>query len=35
MKRSLKKLIVIFMLFLYIISLVDGIVLDNFVSKNL
>ena len=35
MKRSLKKLIAIFMLFLHIISLADGIVPDNSASKNL
>ena len=35
MKRSLKKLIAIFMLFLHIISLADGIVPDNAASRNL
>ena len=35
MKRSLKKLIATFMLFLHIISLADGIVPDNAASKNL
>ena len=35
MKRSLKKLIATFMLFLHIISLADGIVPDNAASRNL
>ncbi|CAM2394513.1 hemagglutinin repeat-containing protein [Fusobacterium watanabei] len=35
MKGSLKRLIAIFMLFLHIVSLADGIVPDNGVSKNL
>ncbi|WP_338962495.1 hemagglutinin repeat-containing protein [Fusobacterium nucleatum] len=35
MKESLKRLIAIFMLFLHIVSLADGIVPDNGVSKNL
>ena len=35
MKGSLKRLIAIFMLFLHIVSLSDGIVPDNGVSKNL
>ena len=35
MKRSLKKLIAIFMLFLHIVSLADGIVPDNAASRNL
>ena len=35
MKRSLKKLIAIFMLFLHIISLADGIVPDSAASRNL
>ncbi|WP_338940942.1 hemagglutinin repeat-containing protein [Fusobacterium nucleatum] len=35
MKRNLKKLIATFMLFLHIVSLADGIVPDNGVSKNL
>ena len=35
MKGSLKRLIAIFMLFLHIVSLADGIVPDNGASKNL
>ena len=35
MKESLKRLIAIFMLFLHIVSLADGIVPDNGASKNL
>ena len=35
MKRSLKKLIATFMLFLHIVSLADGIVPDNAASRNL
>ena len=35
MKESFKRLIAIFMLFLHIVSLADGIVPDNGVSKNL
>ena len=35
MNGRLKKLVAIFMLFLHIISLADGIVPDNSASKNL
>ena len=35
MKGSLKRVIAIFMLFLHIVSLADGIVPDNGASKNL